>query len=446
MAFGGGLYTTQNKILPGAYFKFRSAPSANVTFSERGIVAVPMVLNWQPDEMIYMENLEQVDVTSNTAQWARDCKKVFGYNEGDSELAYIREIFANASQVFIYPLGSATKATCTYGTAKNGGVRGNDISLVISKNVDNPAKFDVITKVALETVDTQTVASAKDLVDNDFVVWKKDATLAVSASTVFEGGANVKATGTDYQKALDAFENIAFNILICPVADDETKAIFAAWTKRMNEQVGHYCQMVVYDYAADSEYVINVGNAVEGDNPAALTYYVGGEQAGCPVQSVCDNNTYLGELTIKPAATTQKDLATAMQAGKYVYHQVGQEWRVLADNNSLTSFTADKDEAFSRNQTMRVLQQRANDCTEIFVNDFLGKAGTTDLDRANYKMRIVAHAEYLQSIGAIRNYDSKDTVVEAGDAVDSYHVVESLQPNYAVRKIYHDITVAAFQG
>lgn len=446
MAYGGGLYDKQNKILPGAYFKFKSAPNANVTFSERGIVAVPMVLDWQPDGMIHMENLETVDVTSETPQWARDCKRVFGYDEGADQLVYIREMFANASEAYIWPLGTATKASNTFATAKCGGVRGNDLSIVISANVDDASKFDVVTLLDLEEVDKQTVSAISQLEANDYVTWKSDATLNATASTPLTGGTNAKATGSDYQAALDAFESVAFNVLICPVTDAETKAVFKAWIVRMNESEGHWCQMAAYNYAADSEYIINVANAVEGDNEAALVYYVGAEQAACPVQSTCDNNTYAGELAIKPAADTQKAMATAMQSGKYIYHQVGAEWRVLADNNSLTTYTAEKDEAFSRNQTIRVLQQRANDCTEIFVNDFLGKAGTTDLDRANYKLRIVAHAEYLQSIGAIKNYDSKDTTVEAGATSDSYHVTEAIQPNYAVRKVYHDITVAAFQG
>ena len=40
MGFGGGIYTEQNKILPGAYFKFKSAGTTVDTYAERGLVGL----------------------------------------------------------------------------------------------------------------------------------------------------------------------------------------------------------------------------------------------------------------------------------------------------------------------------------------------------------------------------------------------------------------------
>ena len=43
---GGGTFTTQNKILPGAYINVVSAARANATLSDRGVVTMPLKLDW----------------------------------------------------------------------------------------------------------------------------------------------------------------------------------------------------------------------------------------------------------------------------------------------------------------------------------------------------------------------------------------------------------------
>ena len=40
MAFGGGTFTSQNKVLPGAYINFVSAARASASLSERGTAAM----------------------------------------------------------------------------------------------------------------------------------------------------------------------------------------------------------------------------------------------------------------------------------------------------------------------------------------------------------------------------------------------------------------------
>jgi hypothetical protein len=43
---GGGTFTAQNKILPGSYINFVSLNKANASLSDRGIVTMPLVLDW----------------------------------------------------------------------------------------------------------------------------------------------------------------------------------------------------------------------------------------------------------------------------------------------------------------------------------------------------------------------------------------------------------------
>ena len=46
MALGGGTWTSQNKTLPGSYVNFVSIAKADASLSDRGVVAMPLTLNW----------------------------------------------------------------------------------------------------------------------------------------------------------------------------------------------------------------------------------------------------------------------------------------------------------------------------------------------------------------------------------------------------------------
>lgn len=439
MGLGGGLYEKENKVLPGAYYQFKTAPGNRTIISERGTVALPMALDFQSEGLIH---LESESMEKNVFSWPKDCFRVFGYHENHEKMTPIREIFRNAKALYIYPLGTATKASNQFAIALKGGVRGNALSLVIDNNVDEPNKWDVFTYLENELVDKQTVSNASELQDNEFLHFTVSETLEKTASTPLTGGVNASVNGGDYIKALNALEGLAFNILACPVTDLQTKKVFVAWTQRMNEENGQYHQLVLHgEKDIDSEYVISVFNDVINTNKGALVYYTAGEQASLGVGEVSDNRVYKGEYEIKAYGSSQRDLVDSVIEGGYVYHLVDGTWRVLVDNNSFTSFTEVKDEAFCKNQTIRVLQQRAIDASRIFRDEFLGKAGTSSFDLDNYKTRLIDHAKHLESQGAIKDFDPKDITVTLGSQIDSYKVTEFLKPNYAVRKIYHDITI-----
>lgn len=60
----------------------------------------------------------------------------------------LREIFTHATTVYCYRLGTgAVKPTTPMATAKYGGVRGNDITIVVAANVDDEELWDVTTYV-----------------------------------------------------------------------------------------------------------------------------------------------------------------------------------------------------------------------------------------------------------------------------------------------------------
>ena len=55
-----------------------------------------------------------------------------------------------------------------------------------------------------------------------------------------------------------------------------------------------------------------------------------------------------------------------MKQGEFTLHKVGSDIRVLEDINSLVTLTEEKREDFQDNQTIRVIDQIANDIAVIF--------------------------------------------------------------------------------
>ena len=140
MALGGGTWQVQNKVLPGYYVNFSSVPRASAALSDRGFAAAPFELSWGPEGEVFA-------VTSGEFQ--KNSKTIFGYAYDHPKMLPLREIFTHATTVYCYRLGSgAVKASNTLATAKYGGVRGNDITIVVAANVDEPDLWDVTTYAA----------------------------------------------------------------------------------------------------------------------------------------------------------------------------------------------------------------------------------------------------------------------------------------------------------
>ena len=105
---------------------------------------------------------------------------------------------------------------------------------------------------------------------------------------------------------------------------------------------------------------------------AAAVYWVTGALAGCKVNASCQNRVYGGEYTVE-AAYTQSELASAIKEGEFVFHMVNGSIRVLDDINTMVTVTDTCGEVFKDNQTVRVIDQLANDDAVLFNTKYLGK-------------------------------------------------------------------------
>ncbi len=435
MALGGGTFTVQNKILPGTYINFVSLASASATLSDRGIATMPLELDWGIEGEVF-------EVTS--ADFQKNSLKLFGYSYEHEKLKGLRDLFKNIHTLFAYRLnGGGVKASNTYATAKYPGVRGNDIQIVIQKNVENTSLFDVSTVIGTTTVDKQSVESAKTLKDNDFVTFNTSSSLSVVAGSPLTGGTNSELVGNTYQTYLNKIESYSFNALGVATTSEEIKSLIVAFTKRLRDELGVKFQSVVYSKAADYEGVINVKNKVadEGVSEASLVYWVTGAAAGCPVNKSNLNKLYDGEFSVD-TNYTQAQLTQCIQNGEFVLHKVGSDVRVLEDVNSLKTTTDEKGDVFKDNHTIRVIDQIANDTAVIFNEKYLGSVPNDEAGRTSLWLDLVKQREHLQTIRAIENFNEKDITVAKGDTKKSVVINDAIEPVNAMAKLYMTTTIA----
>ncbi|WP_219686144.1 phage tail sheath family protein [Clostridioides difficile] len=436
MALGGGTFVTQNKVLPGAYINFISAKRATSSLSDRGIVAMPLELDWGIDEEVFQ-------VTSD--DFEKYSVKYFGYDYTHEKLKGLRDLFKNIRLGYFYKLNKGVKASCTIAIAKYSGIRGNDLKVIVTTNIDDNTKFDVVTLLDNKKVDTQIAKVITDLQDNDYITWKKDATLEASAGLVFTGGTNGEAvTGAEYQTFLDKIESYSFNALGCLATTTEIKSLFVEFTKRMRDKVGAKFQTVLYKKSdADYEGVVSIENKIKDKDlvESSLIYWVTGAIAGCDINKSNTNKKYDGEFDID-VNYTQIQLEEALKSGKFIFHKVGDEVHVLEDINTFVSFTDDKNDDFSSNQSVRVLDQIANDIATLFNEKYLGKVPNDKAGRISFWNDVVKHHKELENIRAIEDFKTDDVSVELGNDKKTVIVSDAVKVINAMSKLYMTVSVS----
>lgn len=436
MALGGGVFATQNKILPGAYINFVSASRASATLSERGVAAMPVELDWGEDGAVF---------TVTAEQFQKETRQLFGYPYTHDKMRGLRDLFLGIRTGHFYRVNSGAKAQNEMAQARHSGVRGNDLTVVVAANADDSTRFDVTLLLDGAQVDAQCVAAADELQDNDYVTWKRDAALAATAGTPLAGGTNGEgATGEAYQDCLTQIEPYSFHVLGCMSTDETVKRLFVQFTKRMREDCGVKFQTVLYQPdKPDYEGVIGVENAVTDDgwSEAAAVWWVTGATAGCAVNRSCTNKRYDGEFQIA-TPYTQAQLTEGLQAGKLLFHKVGDEVRVLEDVNSFTSFTDGRGQDFGSNQTVRVLDQIGNDIAALFNTKYLGQIPNDAAGRISFWNDIVSHHKQLESIRAIEGFAAEHVTVARGETKKAVVVTDHITPTNAMAQLYMTVMIA----
>ncbi|SHJ78291.1 Phage tail sheath protein [Geosporobacter subterraneus DSM 17957] len=440
---GGGTFTVQNKILPGAYINFVSAGRA-AQLGSRGVVALPLELNWGPENKVFAVTAEDFN---------RTAIDVFGYDPTDTSLLLVREALKRAKTLLAYRVNSGgQKASATVGgmavTAKWGGTRGNDLKVAILTNADDATKVDVVTYLGTMEVDRQTVSAesgSANLKDNNFVTFGEAETLTPTSATALTGGSNGTVDGTAYSNFLNAIEVEAFNVIGYPGTDETIKALIAAFVKRLRYDNGVKIVGVLYQYDGDDIGLINVkngviladGTTITGDKAVA---WVAGASAGAEVNESLTNVAYDGAVDVD-IKYTKSQYEAAIQNGEFAFYADNGKARVLTDINSLVTFGDGVSEDWTSNRVVRVMDGWANDVARIFGERYIGTVTNSDTGRELFKADLVSLAMQYQAIDAISNFESADIVIQQGNGKRDVVVNCALQPNDSMEKLYMTVTV-----
>lgn len=440
---GGGTFTVQNKILPGAYINFVSAGRA-AQLGSRGVVALPLELNWGPENKVFAVSAEDFNKTAID---------VFGYDPTSAPLLLVREALKRAKNLLVYRVNSGgDKATKTIGgmavTAKYGGTRGNDLKVAILTNADDATKVDVVTYLGTMEVDRQTVpadSGSANLKDNNFVTFGEAETLTPTSATALTGGSNGTVDGKAYSNFLNAIEVEAFNVIGYPGTDETIKALIAAFVKRLRYDNGVKIVGVLYQYDGDDIGLINVkngviladGTTITGDKAVA---WVAGASAGAEVNESLTNVAYDGAVDVD-IKYTKSQYEAAIQNGEFAFYADNGKARVLTDINSLVTFGDGVSEDWTSNRVVRVMDGWANDVARIFGERYIGTVTNSDTGRELFKADLVSLAMQYQAIDAISNFESADIVIQQGNGKRDVVVNCALQPNDSMEKLYMTVTV-----
>lgn len=430
MALGGGNFITQNKVLPGSYINIVSAAKANVTLGERGYAALALPLTWGKDGEVFAVTAEE---------FRRNSLTIFGFPHNSAAAAGLRDLFKNAKTLYCYKLmNEGRKASNDIATAKYKGSTGARLSTEIRQGAV-AGTFDVKIHYATSVVYEVTVSDLEELkgLGNDWVDWTMD------NLTVFErtslSGENLdggEVTAAQHREFLNAAQSYGFNAIGCLSEEKEIKDMYIREVKDMRDNVGMKYQAVVYNAdKPDYEGVINVINC------AGAVYWTLGIIAGCEVNKSNTNKKYDGEAEI-PVKYTQLELEAALKEGKFIFHRVGNEIRVLQDINSLTTFTEEKGEEFRENQTVRVADQIAADTAYLFNTKYAGKIPNDASGRVSLWNDLVKLHQRLQDLHAIENFLPEHITVNAGDTKKSVVITDAVTVVNAMAQLYMTIMIS----
>jgi len=101
MALGGGIFSQQDKFLPGSYINFVSASNAVMSLGERGAFAMGLELDWGSTDEVFRVTAQEFKSVA---------VKLFGYDAAHPSLAPVREAFRHGRTGYFYRLNGGDSA------------------------------------------------------------------------------------------------------------------------------------------------------------------------------------------------------------------------------------------------------------------------------------------------------------------------------------------------
>lgn len=439
----GGVFSSMNKVRPGAYINFESEAQSKLILGERGIATMIFPLNWGGENKL-------IEITGADMLNGDSLAKI-GLLATDSDALLINLALQNCTVLKLFNThNNGEKATTTLDeglkiTAKYAGTFGNKIAIVIKASGD---KFSVETYANGYFVDSQKVKTIAELVSNDYVDFSGTGSLAATTSTLLTGGTNGTEVESstyleNYFKALRVtkWNTMAFN---STTTADITKVV--EFIKEMREQEGKYVQAVVPNATVDYEGIINNTNGVILDDGTSVsatdfTAWVAGATAGASITESLTGKVVEGATEIIGMLTSD-EIVEGLSAGKFILslNQNG-SIKIEKDINSLHTFTQDKSYIFSKNRVIRELDEIGSEIENIWETTYLGKVSNTEDGRTLFKSSIINYLSELQNKGAIIDFDSSTVNVTPGQDIDSVIASIQVKPVDSMEFLYMTVNI-----
>ena len=444
----GGTWTSQNKVRPGVYMRFRSTGSASLTVGDRGTAAICRPLSWGP-----VGQVMTIEAGANTAPFT-------GYDVTTPQSRFLREMFKGTNRtpapkrVLLYRPAAADSAVAavTVGTltvtARYPGVRGNDLAVAVTESETNEGRFIVTTIIDGDVADQQVVAAADELTANDWVTFTGAGALTATTGQPLTGGADGMVQASAYTAFLEAIEPHRFDILIYDGEDAAVRDSMIAFVKRLVNDSGRYCQLVASGLTnPDSHYVIDIESGVVLDDgttltPREATWWFGGAQAGAPYNKSLTYATYPNAVNVTPLRSDAQ-IADATAKGQVVLFADDGIVRVEQDVNTLVTYSPETGKPFRKNRVMRLCNTIGNDLWAQFTQNYIGVVDNDEDGRRQFKRAVVGYMLDLQANHGIQNFSADDVTVEPGEEIDAIVVTIGIQPVDSVEKIYLTVIMQA---
>jgi hypothetical protein len=553
----GGTWIDQNKVLPGVYINYSSAPSTLATMGERGVVCIGKQLSWA--------NAGHVIVINDPSE----CFDKLGYDQMSDELIWLRQLLvgtnrtSGASKILVWPLGvtGATEASATESdittpavnatlsiagktatakeagtagnslaiavtvnsgdsskfdvtiyngadavetneaiastdsitsalidfvgenawnwtataktnlsggadavigasitaTAKYAGVRGNDITVVITADPDNDSshtKFYVQTLVSGKVVDNQVLEADSasvdwsGLVDSDWVKFSNKTGNVFAINATLSGGTDGSLSSSAYSDFMTAMELNTWNVMVYGGSDSVVKSAIASYVKRLSNDEGKKVQAVIANYpSVDNECVISVypqnitdlsGHQLTDEEMAC---WVAGCTAGANVNESLTYSAHPDAASVNPVLTQSQQI-DAINAGQFAIFEEFGSIKVLQDINTFTTFAPTKGKQFRKNRVIRTVFGISNDSYKTYAQYYIGNTNNDAVGRGLLKAELINLLLRYQGAGALKNVVEDDVVVNPGQESDAVVIEEYIQPVDSIEKIYINITIS----
>ena len=467
-----GTYVAYDKKQPGVYFDRRIEKQEVINRAPEGIVLYPASFQWgERDTIIELNSLQ-------------DCFKKLGYKSTDPEMRPIVEMFrgsnrtqgANKIYVIIPNVEGQTKAN-TYLDAGSVeiqaqcyGTLGNHIVITVIPDLDTPyddggstpayAVKTVQTIVDGIVVDSQTYGSYIDethyvpakygeLKDNEFVKFivdgSEDAAIGDYSGVHLEGGYSPEPTDVEMVSFIPKLENTFFQVMCYDGESNAVKSAYENFIKRLYDDKGYFCQLVVSDFTADFEGTTVIENGLKLSDGTTLdekkvTWWYSGCSAGAkPNQSLTHIQHPLAIDVTKEYTNDEKN--AFIDEGKIVFVKEFNIPVLMKDINSLHTFTEYKKESLKSNKLLRTINYICNYCNYQYNLYYIGDIPQNDNGRNLVKGNVLGLLRVMEADQAIQNVKESDVEVYPIEVDnEAIEIICGIEGVGALEKIYFRLT------